>query len=42
MDYVRRVVRGMLYVDGACIVSHSLQWLAKMMEVVVEVAKLLL
>ena len=37
MDYVRRAVWGMLYADDACIVSRSLQGLAKMMEVIVEV-----
>ena len=37
MDYVRRAVWGMLYADGACIVSRSPQGLAKMMEVIVEV-----
>ena len=36
MDYVRRVVWGMLYADDACIVSRSPQELAKMMEVIVE------
>ena len=36
MDYVRRAVWGMLYSDGACIVSRSPQGLAKMMEVIVE------
>ena len=39
MDYVRRAVWGMLYVDDACIVSRSLQGLAKMMEVIVEVCR---
>ena len=39
MDYVRRVVWGMLYADDACIVSRSPQGLAKMMEVVVEVCR---
>ena len=37
MDYVCRVVRGMLYADDACIVSRSPQGPAKMMEVIVEV-----
>ena len=37
MNYVRRTVWGMLYVDDACIVSRSPQRLAKMMEVIVEV-----
>ena len=32
MDYVRRVVWGMLYADDACIVSLSPQGLAKMMK----------
>ena len=35
MDYVRRVVWGMLDADGACKVSRSPQGLAKMMEVTV-------
>ena len=39
MDYVRRAVWGMLYVDDACIVSRSPQGLAKMMEVIVEVCR---
>ena len=39
MDYVRRVVWGMLYSDGACIVSRSPQGLAKMTEVLVEVCR---
>ena len=39
MDYVRRVVWGMLYAEDACIVSRSLQGLAKMMEVIVEVCQ---
>ena len=39
MDYVRRAVWGMLYADGACIVSRSPQGLAKMMEVIVEVCR---
>ena len=39
MDYVRRAVWGMLYADDACIVSRSLQRLAKMMEVIVEVCR---
>ena len=42
MDYVRRSVWGMLYVDDACIVSRLPQRLAKMMEVIVEITKLLL
>ena len=33
MDYVRRVVWGMLYADDACIVSRPSQGLAKMVEV---------
>ena len=38
MDYVRRAVWGMLYVDDACIiVSRSPQGFAKMMEVIVQV-----
>ena len=39
MDYVRRVVWGMLYADDACIVWRSSQGLAKMMEVIVEVCR---
>ena len=39
MDYVRRAVWGMLYVDDACIVSRSPQGLAKMMEIIVEVCR---
>ena len=39
MDYVRRVVWGMLYADDSCIVSRSPQGLAKMMEVIVEVCR---
>ena len=39
MDYVRRAVWGMLYADDACIVSRSLQGLAKMTEVIVEVCR---
>ena len=39
MDYVRRPMWGMLYVDDACIVSRSPQGLAKMMEVIVEVCR---
>ena len=39
MDYVRRAVWGMLYADDACKVSRSPQGLAKMMEVIVEVAE---
>ena len=39
MDDVRRAVWGMLYADGACIVSRSPQGLAKMMEVIVEVCR---
>ena len=39
MDYVRRLVWGMLYADDACIVSRSPQGLAKMMELVVEVCR---
>ena len=39
MDYVRRVVWGLLYADDACIVSRSPQGLAKMMEVIVEVCR---
>ena len=39
MDYVRRVVWGMLYADDACIVSRSPQGLAKVMEVIVEVCR---
>ena len=39
MDYVRRAVWGMLYADDACIVSRSLQGLAKMMEAIVNVCR---
>ena len=39
MDYVRRVMWGMLYADDTCMVSQSLQGLAKMMEVIVEVCR---
>ena len=39
MDYVRRAVWGMLYVDGVCIISRSPQGLAKMIEVTVEVCR---
>ena len=39
MDYVRRAVWGMLYVDDVCIISRSPQGLAKMMEVIVEVCR---
>ena len=39
MGYVRRAVWGMLYADDAHIVSRSLQRLAKMMEVIVEVCR---
>ena len=39
MDYVRRAVWGMLYADDACIVSRSLQGLAKTMEVIVKVCR---
>ena len=39
MDYVRSAVWGMLYADDACVVSRSLQGLAKMMEVIVEVCR---
>ena len=39
MDYVRRAVWGMLYVNDACIVSRSPQGLAKMTEVIVEVCR---
>ena len=39
MEYVRRAVWGMLYVDDACIVSRLPQELAKMMEVIVEVCR---
>ena len=39
MDYVHRAVWGMLYADDACIVSRSLQGLAKIMEVIVEVCR---
>ena len=39
MDYVRRAVWCMLYVDDSCVVSRSPQGLAKMMEVIVEVCR---
>ena len=39
LDYVRRAVRGVLYVDDACIVSQSPQELAQMIEVIVEVCR---
>ena len=39
MDYVRRAVWGMLYVDYACIVLRSPQGLAKTMKVIVEVCR---
>ena len=39
MDYVSRAVRGMNYVDDACIVSRSPQRLPKMMEVIVEACR---
>ena len=39
VDYVRRAVWGMLYADDACIVSRSLQGLAKMKEFIVEVCR---
>ena len=39
MDYVRRVVWAMLYADDACIVSQSLQGLAKMIGFIVEVCR---
>ena len=39
MDYVRRAVWRMLYADDACIVSRSLQGLAKMLEVIAEVCR---
>ena len=39
MDYVRRAVWGMLYVDVTCLVSHSPQELTKVMEVIVEVCR---
>ena len=39
IDYVRRAVWGMMYVDNVCIVSRSPQGLAKMMEVIVEVCR---
>ena len=39
MDYVRRAVWGMVYADGACIVSRSPQGFAKMMEVILEVCR---
>ena len=39
MDYVRCARWGMLYADGACIVSRSPQGLANVMEVIVEVCR---
>ena len=39
MDYVCRVVWGMLYADDACIVLRLPQGLAKTMEVIVEVCR---
>ena len=39
MDYVRRALWGMLYADGACIVSRLPQGLVTMMEVIVEVCR---
>ena len=39
MNYVRRVVWGMLYADEVCIVSRSPQGLTKMIEVIVEVCR---
>ena len=39
MEYVRRTVWGMLYLDDDCIVSRSPQRLAKMMERIVEVCQ---
>ena len=39
IDYVRRSVWGMLYVDDARIISRSPQGLAKMMKVIVEVCR---
>ena len=39
MDYIRRAVWGMLYAADAYIVSQSLQGLAKMVEVIVEVCQ---
>ena len=39
MGYVCRAVWGMMYADGACIVSRSPQGLAKMIEVAVEVCR---
>ena len=39
MDYVRRAVWDMLYVDGACIVSRSPPGLAEMMEGIVEICR---
>ena len=39
MDYVRRAVWGMLYVDDACIVLRSPQGLAKMIKIVVKVCR---
>ena len=39
MDYVRRAVWGMLYLDGACIVLRSPQGLVETMKVIVEVCR---
>ena len=39
MDYVRRAVWDMLYLDDVCIISRSPQGLAKMMKVIVEVCR---
>ena len=36
LDYVHRMLWGMLYVEDACIVLRSPQGLAKIMEVIVE------
>ena len=41
MGYVRRAGMGMLCADDACIVSRSPQGLAKMVEVIVEVCRVL-
>ena len=39
MDYVRRALWGMLYVDDVCIVSRSSRVLAKIMEVMLEICR---
>ena len=39
MDYIRRAVWGVMYVDDACIVLRSPQGLAKMIGIIVEVCR---